>query len=44
MRQRLLGVGGLGHLLHPSGQVRRLSHRRVIHLEVVANRSDDDVA
>ena len=31
-------------LLHAPGQVRRLAHRRVVHVEIAADRADDDLA
>ena len=33
----------LGHLLHARGQMGRLTHGRVIHAEIAADRADDDL-
>jgi len=35
---------GLGHLLHPGGKVGGLADRGVVHVQVVANGADDDLA
>src|SRR5262252_6818896 len=35
---------GLGHLLHPGGEVGGLPDRGVVHVQVVANSTDDDLA
>ena len=35
---------GVGQLLHPRGQVRRLADRRVVHVQIAADRADDDLA
>ena len=33
---------GIGELLHPRGQVRRLADRRVVHVQIAADRAHDD--
>ena len=38
------GGAGAGELLHPRRQMRRLADRRVVHVEVVADRAHHDVA
>src|SRR5215510_4221619 len=35
---------GACDLLHPGGEVRRLTNRRVVHMEIAADRADDDLA
>jgi hypothetical protein len=35
---------GLRHLLHARGQVRRLTDRRIVHVQVAADRAHDDLA
>jgi hypothetical protein len=32
----------LGHLFHATGQMRRLAHDGIVHLQIVADRADDD--
>ena len=34
---------GCGDLLHPRGEMRGLADRRVVHVQIVADRSDDDL-